>query len=147
MARYSVTVASSPDAVYALVADASARPDWLPELKATSGAPDGLLVTGDRFTGYSQLLGHEFVGSSEVTGAQPGRMLAERVVIGASVTTEWTFEPADGGRSTVVTQRMRIEYPRGPLGPVARWLVGRRVDRLQRAALRRLESLAEATRP
>ena len=144
MALHSVTVASAPDVVYAVVADGNARPAWLPELERTEGAPQRPLDEGDRFTGYSSLLAHRFAGSSEVTGAQPASRLAERVIIGACLTTEWRFESIDGGRATKVSQSMDVEYPQGPLGRVARWVLGRRIERLQHESLRRLAALVEA---
>lgn len=144
MARHSVVVASAPDVVYAVVADGSARSDWLPELASTEGAPPRPLERGDRFTGYPSLLGHRFVSTSEVTEADPAVRIAERVVIGAGLTTEWVFEPVDDGRATRVSQSMVIDYPAGVFGRLARWVLARRVDRLQREALRRLAALAEA---
>lgn len=131
-------VAAAPDAVYAVVADLQRRPTWLGELvhidpKATTA------TVGTHFEGESRLLLHRFPGSSEIIRADPGVALSERVHLGARLTSEWTFAPtANGG--TRVRHCMEVTLPGGPLGPIERFVLRRRIASLQRAAL---DGLAE----
>ena len=94
-----------------------------------------------RFEGESRLLLHTFPGSSEVVRAEPGAALSERVHLGARITSEWTFaSTVDGG--TRVRHCMEVALPGGPLGPIERFVLRRRIASLQRAALESLDSLA-----
>ena len=131
-------MAASPSEVYELVANAARRAEWLPELDAVS-APDRALVRGDRFDGFSSLLLHRFVGSSEVVDAVPAEALEERVIIGARLTTRWELT-GDGNGRTTVTHLLDVDFPEGPLGRLERWVLGRRLARLQRNGLRRLQA-------
>ena len=131
-------IAGSAAAAYALVADVARRPEWLRELKRVDG-PGRPVVEGDRFQGESSLLLHDFIGTSEVTKAEPGRALVEEVVLGARFVSEWTFEPA--GHGATVTHRVDIDFPGGPFGRLERWVLRRRLAAMQRSSLR---ALAEA---
>lgn len=129
----STTIAAEPDAVWELIADARRRPEWMPEVRVVS-TNDRALEKGDRFEGVSQLLGHGFVGVSEVTESVEGVSLAERVVIGARVSSRWTVSAAATGGSNV-TQELTIDFPSGALGRVERRLLLWRLRRLQRQSL------------
>ena len=137
LARDSAVVAAPPAEVYELIAHPRHRVRWLPELDATD-APDRELVEGDRFQGYSSLLLHRFVGASDVTAAEPGRVLEEHVVIGARMTTRWELTERPDG-TTEVTHVLDVEFPKGPLGRVARWVMRWRIAKLQRDGLKRLQ--------
>jgi uncharacterized protein YndB with AHSA1/START domain len=135
-------VAAGPDAVYAIVGDLQRRPTWLGELVHVDPSAT-TAEAGMRFEGESRLLLHRFPGSSEVVRAEPGVTLSERVHLGARLTSEWTFAPtADGG--TRVRHCMEVTLPGGPLGPIERFVLRRRIASLQRAALESLVSLASA---
>lgn len=129
-------------AVWEHLAVAPRRAEWLPELDATD-APARPLEAGDRFDGYSSLLAHRFVGSSEVVRADAPALLEERVVIGARFVTRWELVGVDGG-ATTVRHTVEVEFPGGPFGPLERWVLGRRMRRLQRAGLRRLAALVSS---
>ena len=135
-------VDAPPAAVYELIADARRRATWLPELETTPDAPDRPLTKGDRFVGYAELLGHRFVGSSEVVDADPGQGLVEQVVIGARFRTAWNVTPSGDGTSCRVTHEIDIEFPQGPMGRIERWVLARYLVRLQRKGLRRLAQAA-----
>ena len=132
-------VGADPGAVYAVLADVAARPTWLPELLRVD-APPGPGALGTRFTGETALLGHRFIGASEVVGAEAGRMLAEEVYLGARMRSTWTLEPAPEG--TRVVHRIEIDFPAGPFGRVERWVLRRRLKRLQRRSLAALAGVA-----
>ena len=147
MPRHRVRVDAPAATVYAFIADARQRPTWLPELAETAGAPDRPLATGDRFVGYATLLGHRFVGASEVLEAEPGLRLEEEVVIGARFRTAWQITPAgenNGRPACEVVHRIDIEFPQGALGTLERWVLTRYLSRLQRKGLRRLAGRSAA---
>jgi uncharacterized protein YndB with AHSA1/START domain len=127
----SATVGASPEAVYALLADVGRRPEWLHELRRVE--PPARLEPGARFTGWSKLALHEFVGESEVVRVEPGRAMAERIVLGVRFVSEWELVPVDDG--TRVRHRLMVELPGGPLNRVERWVLRRRLAALQRASL------------
>lgn len=88
------------------------------------------------------MLLHRFVGASEVVEATAGQTIEERIVIGARMRTRWTVErTADGCE---VTHELDVDFPGGPLGRLERWVLERRLSRMQRAGLARLQT--EATR-
>lgn len=134
------TVPGEPDDVYGIVADVARRPEWLRELRHVV-APAGPVTEGVRFEGQSSLLLHDFIGTSDVVRAEPGRALVEQVVLGARFTSAWTFEAAPGG--TLVTHHVDIDFPGGPLGRLERWVLRRRLSVMQRASL---EALAQLVR-
>jgi hypothetical protein len=126
-------VGADPGAVYAVLADLSSRPAWLAELRRVD-APPGPAAVGTRFTGESSLLFHDFAGVSEVVTAEPGRELAEEVLLGARMVSRWTLEN-DGATRTRVTHVIEIDFPTGPLGRLERWVLRRRLAQLQRRSL------------
>lgn len=129
-------IAAPPDQVWACIADVGRRPSWMTELTKVEAGP-GLVSTGDRFTGRSSLLLHDFIGKSEVTKAEPGRILTEEVVIGARFVSHWEVVETEGGGSSV-RHEIDVEYPNGPFSPVERWVLRRRLVRMQRDTLRNL---------
>ena len=102
-------------------------------------APSRPLAEGDQFEGGTSVLGHSFVGRSQVEEARAGQVLRERVMIGARVESTWTFT-TDGGE-TRVDHRLDVELPRGPLAPIARIVLRRRLAKLQRQSLAGLNDL------
>lgn len=139
----SIVVPADADAVYEVVANLNRRPQWLHELKRVETS-DAQAKEGVRFVGESRVLGHDFLGTSEVVQANPGKALAEEVYLGARFTSEWTFTAVDGG--TQVRHCIDIDFPAGPLGALARLLLRRRLASMQRsslAALSRVHSASE----
>lgn len=135
---------ASPADVYDVVSDVKRRPTWLRELTAVRGGR-GPLEVGDRFEGRSSVLLHDFVGTSEVVRAEPGRALAEQVVLGARFTSEWTFEEVAGG--TEITHVVDIDFPGGPFGWLERWALRRRLSSMQVSSLRALSTKEPEPRP
>lgn len=122
--------------MYALLAEASKRSKWMPELRWTDAAP-GPVQEGDRFNGESSLLFHDFFGTSQVVDAKPGQRLEEHVVIGAHFTSTWALE-RDGDSRTTVRHSIVVHYPAGPFSGLERWVLRRRLSRMQRRGMRRL---------
>jgi hypothetical protein len=107
------------------------------ELVAVDAAP-GLVTAGDRFDGRSRILAHDFLGASEVTDVQPCCHLEEQVVIGARFVSRWTLAPqADG--TTQVHHTIDVDFPEGPFSALERWVLRRRLLRMQRQSLRNLD--------
>jgi uncharacterized protein YndB with AHSA1/START domain len=124
----SVTVGAPPSVVYGLLADIGRRPEWLAELRRVQ-APTEPVEVGTRFEGQSSLLFHDFVGTSEVVRADPGRTLAEQVYLGARFVSAWELDATAGG--TTLRHTVTIDFPDGPLGRLERWVLRRRMGRLQ----------------
>jgi uncharacterized membrane protein len=137
--RRDAVVLAGPDEVYKLIADLPRRPEWLAEIQRVDA--EGVAEPGVRFTGESSLLLHDFVGESVVVGAEPGRRLTEHIVLGARLVSTWTLEPAGDG--TRVRHEIDIDFPHGPLGRLERWLLCRRMMRMQRKSLRSLAALLD----
>lgn len=134
----SVTVAAGPDEVYEVLADIGRRPQWLAELRRVD-APAEPVQAGTRFEGQSSLLFHDFVGTSEVLRAEAGRALAEQVYLGARFVSEWQLDAtADGTR---LRHTVAIDFPDGPLGRLERWVLRRRMARMQQKSLEALTDL------
>jgi uncharacterized protein YndB with AHSA1/START domain len=134
-------VPGTPEAVWAAVADVRRRPAWLAELRRVDDG-EGPAEPGTRFTGQASLLGHDLLGHGVVHEAEVGRVLVEEIVLGARLVSTWTFEAEGDGTRTRVGHALVIDYPRGPLGGLERWLVRRRLARMQRTSLAALASLA-----
>lgn len=132
-------VAASADVVWRLIADPTQRPSWMTELRRVDAAP-GPVAVGDRFVGESSILFHGFIGASEVTAAEPGARLTEEVVIGARFVSRWDLVPADDGEGTVVRHSIDVDFPAGPFSAIERWVLRRRLLRMQRASMRNLAS-------
>ena len=133
---HATDVAARPEDVWALLADPSTRPSWMTELVEVDASP-GPVQVGDRFDGRSSILFHDFIGASQVTEAEPGRRLAEEVLIGARFTSRWELVPSPDG-STRVRHTIDVEFPGGPFSRIERWVLRRRLLRMQRASLRNL---------
>lgn len=130
-------VGAAPGAVYDVLADIARRPEWLHELRRVE-APHGPVEVGTRFTGTSSLFLHEFVGESEVMRVEPGRALAERIVLGVRLASEWELTATEGG--TLVRHCLVVELPGGPLSRLERWVLRRRLAAMQKSSLTALRS-------
>lgn len=132
-------VPAPPLAVWAKIADPAERPAWMTELRRVDAAT-GEVQVGDRFSGASAILGHEFLGESRVTDVDRGKLLAEEVVIGARFVSRWELVPSGDGRSTKVHHVIDVQFPTGVFGAVERWVLRRRLLRMQRTSLEALAS-------
>ena len=130
-------VAAATEAVWSVVADPSQRPAWMTELRRVDADP-GEVEVGDRFVGESSILLHDFIGASEVTAVEAPKVLAEEVVIGARFVSRWELVPSADGSSTTVRHSIDVEFPAGPFSRLERWVLRRRLLRMQRASLRNL---------
>lgn len=137
----SVTIDAAPHEVYEVLADIGRRPEWLSELRRVE-PPTGPVQVGTRFEGQSSLLFHDFVGTSEVVQAEPGQALAEQVYLGARFVSEWQLDATSQG--TRLRHTVAIDFPDGPLGRLERWVLRRRMSRMQEKSLAALARLFRA---
>jgi uncharacterized protein YndB with AHSA1/START domain len=133
---YASDVPGSPGEVWSLIADPSSRPSWMTELRKVDATP-GPVAVGDRFAGQSSILLHDFIGESKITDAEPGHLLAEEVVIGARFVSRWTVTPSSSGGSNV-RHTIEVEFPSGPFSPIERWVLRRRLLRMQKSTMAKL---------
>jgi hypothetical protein len=129
-------VAAAPAQVWALLADPTSRPSWMTELVAVDAEP-GPVEVGDRFSGRSSILLHDFIGESTVTVADPAQVLEEQVVIGARFVSRWEVRPTGDGGSTV-RHLIDVEFPHGPFSAVERRVLRRRLLRMQKTTMANL---------
>lgn len=132
---HAMDVAAPPGEVWAVLADPSTRPSWMTELTEVDAAP-GPVAVGDRFNGRSSIFFHDFIGASEVTESQPGRRLVEEVVIGARFVSRWDVTATSAGAT--VHHTIDVEFPVGPFSPIERFILRRRLLRMQRQSLANL---------
>jgi hypothetical protein len=126
------TIPAAPERVYRAVADARDRPQWLTEMSDVD-APEGPVQPGTRFTATSSLLLHSFHGASEVHEADGISRVSEEVHLGARFHSTWTIVPSPTG--SVLRHRIELDLPTGPLGWLARVVLGRRLRRMSQRSL------------
>jgi uncharacterized membrane protein len=83
--------------------------------------------------------------NSEITTDRPNSLIAWRSVEDSDLKSrgEVLFEPARGGRGTVVTVKMDYDLPAGQLGKAVAWLTGKSPDLHVRLTLVRFKQLME----
>lgn len=91
-------------------------------------------------------LGKTFEWDSEVINDEPGHLIAWKSLPGSDVNQAGAvrFEPATGGRGTLVTVEINYEPPAGALGVAIAKLIGQDPDALTKENLRRFKQLMEA---
>lgn len=128
-------VPARPARVYPFLADPEQRTTWMTELRRVEAKP-GMVEPGDRFVGLTSILFHDFIGTSEVTEVEPEVLLTEEVVIGARFVSRWRLTEVEGG--TRVHHSIDVDFPGGPFSRLERWVLGRRLLRVQRQSLANL---------
>ena len=122
----SISVAVTPDELYALVSDVTRMGDWSPICRACWwDEGDGPRV-GAWFTGRNELPERTWETRCQVVAADPGREFAWEVNNGW-VRWGYTFEPEDGG--TRLTESWEFLPARHRRVPRAVGRKGRRADR------------------
>lgn len=99
-------------------------------------AMPGPVAAGDRFTGQSSILFHDFIGVSEVSRVEQDTTIVEEVVIGARFVSRWQLVAEGAG--TRVHHTIDVEFPAGPFSRLERWVLRRRLIRMQRQSLANL---------
>ena len=143
----SITIAASPEALFALSQDYALRREWDPFtremqfLDGAKGPAPGVRVWGRAWNGLTMTV--------EYVTVQPPHVVAMKMVRGpwffASFAGSWHFEPAADGTTRVTFRYVFTTRPRWLpwlADPLVRWAFGRDI----RARLRGLKHGAERKR-
>ena len=139
--EHTVTVGKSPQECYAFWRDVSNLPKFSPTLESVTALDDRR--SHWVFRGPA---GKRIEWDSEITVDRPGERLAWHSLKGSHVMHAGVlrFEPAPGGRGTVVRVMMHYRPPAGALGAGVAKLSGRDPNSQVREDLRRFKSLIES---
>lgn len=112
-AEASIDVDATPDAVWAVVADAPRTPEWSPvchrcEWVGGPEAPEQASVVGARFRGHNKLNGVRWSRECVVTEAEPGRVFAFSTLFKGREQTRWRYELEPTASGTTVTEAYEI---------------------------------------
>lgn len=136
------TASCDPEAIMAMVRDATSWPAWQPEIVATAGS--GRLEVGDVVEGRARMLGFDVHGRAHAErSTETG--FSEDVIVGVRMRVHYDVMQRDG--RTIVTARLETRLPTGLSGRVLSVFLKRRLARMQKIALERLVAQAEASAP
>ncbi len=138
--KNSITIARPAGDLYAFWRDENNAPKFMqdiPEARKTGEKTSHWVASGP--------LGTKTEWDAEVIADDPGRMFTWKTLPGAMVPHAGTvkFEPATGGRGTVVTVELNYEAPGGIFGEAAAKMVGSDPNSVSRENLRRFKQLME----
>lgn len=138
--EHTVNVGKSPHECYAFWRDVSNIPKFSPMLEAVQALDDRRSHWVIRGPG-----GARFEWDSEITVDRPGERLAWHSLKGSQITHAGVvrFEPATGGRGTLVRVMMHYQPPAGRVGLGFAKVLGKDPNSQVREDLRRFKSLIE----
>jgi uncharacterized protein YndB with AHSA1/START domain len=103
----SVEIAAPPDAVWEVLVDVDAWPEWNPDVKSAS--LDGAFANGSRFTWKS---GPSTITSTIERADRPEVAGWRGTTLGARAIHVWRLEPTDGGTRVSTRESMSGLVPR-----------------------------------
>jgi uncharacterized protein YndB with AHSA1/START domain len=103
----SVEIAAPPDAVWEVLVDVDAWPEWNPDVKSAS--LDGAFANGSRFTWKS---GPSTITSTIERADRPEVAGWTGTTLGARAIHVWRLEPTDGGTRVSTRESMSGLVPR-----------------------------------
>jgi hypothetical protein len=121
--RVSVSVAASPDIVYALVSDLTRSGEWSAECRGgtwVDGTPGtvgavfrGVNYRDEDVVAWAPVVRGEWTTEAEVVVAEPGRRFSwsMRNTLGHKQDSVWTHEVAPDGTGSVLTHHFRMGEP------------------------------------
>jgi uncharacterized membrane protein len=135
-----VTIARSPEELYARWRDLARLPDLMAHLRSVTPLDERRSRWVARGPG-----GTRIAWEAEITADEPGRLIAWRSVDGSDLENAGSvrFTPAPGGRGTEVKVLLSYERPAGRLGEAAVTLLGGSGDQEVREDLRRFKQRME----
>lgn len=135
--RTSAIIQASPEELYERWRDIESAPEWSEQTVSAH-------KTGDTTSSWVMKIGdHVVQWNSEILADEPGRRIAWRSIGGdLDEAGEVVFEPAVGGRGTMVTWLQ--EYRMGKLQSAWQTLVGRNPKQAIIESLRHFKALAES---
>jgi uncharacterized membrane protein len=136
----SITVNKSPEECYRFWRNFDRFPEFMQHLEAVEKITD----TRSHWKARAPI-GSSVEWDAEITADQPGEMLAWHSVEGADVDNGGTvrFEPAPGGRGTLVRVEMQYKPPGGKAGALVAKLFGENPSQQMDGDLRRFKQLIE----
>ena len=141
LAKASVTVNRSAEDLYRAWKDIESAPRFMVDVESVR-------KTDDRHSHWVTRgpLGTKPEWDSEVFRDDPNHLIAWKTLPGADIAHAGTvrFDPATGGRGTVVTLEINYEPPGGPIGKAFAKLTGNDPSKNVREDLRRFKQLMEA---
>jgi uncharacterized membrane protein len=140
--RKAVTIRRPPEDVYRFWRDLPNLPRFMRHLESVEMVPGR---ARSRWVARGPA-GRRVAWDAELTEEQPSRLLAWRTLPGADVEHEGRveFEPARGGRETVVRVRLAYRAPAGKMGALLARLLGAEPAQQVTDDLRRLAQVLEA---
>jgi uncharacterized membrane protein len=135
-----ITVNKSPDECYRFWRNFDRFPEFMQHLDAVEKITD----TRSHWKAKAPI-GPSVEWDAEISADQPGEMLAWHSVQGADVDNGGTvrFEPAPGGRGTIVRVEMQYKPPGGKAGALVARLFGENPSQQMDGDLRRFKQLIE----
>lgn len=137
----SMTIGKSPEELYSFWRNFENLPQFMAHL-------DDVTVQDNTRSHWQAKgpAGTQFAWDAEITEDQPNQLIAWRSLPGAQVQNQGTvrFQPAPGGRGTVVRVTMQYDPPAGPLGAGIAKLFGEEPKVQVDGDLRRLKQVLEA---
>lgn len=141
LVKHTVTVNRPADELYRYWREVENAPRFMTNIRSANR------IEGGRSHWVSSgPLGKTFEWDSEIINDQPGRLIAWKSLPGGDVDQAGSvrFEPASGGRGTVVTIEVNYEPPAGVLGIAVAKILGEDPDGQVRENLRHFKQLMEA---
>jgi len=138
--KHSTTINKSPAELYAFWRDVENCPRFMSNVESVSKQDE----THSHWVSTGPF-GHKFAWDSQIINDQPDRLIAWNSLPGGDVNVAGSvrFEPATGGRGTVVTLEFNYEPPAGIVGLTVAKLLGEDPDRHARENLRHFKQLME----
>ena len=135
-----ITINKSPDECYRFWRNFDRFPEFMQHLEAVEKITD----TRSHWKARAPI-GSSVEWDAEISADQPGELLAWHSVEGADVDNGGTvrFEPAPGGRGTVVRVEMQYKPPGGKAGALVARLFGENPSQQMDGDLRRFKQLIE----
>jgi len=141
LVKHSVTINRSAEDLYRAWRDVEAAPRFMAQVESVR-------KTGDNTSHWVVFgpFGKPIEWDSEIINDDPNRLIAWKTLPGAAGDHAGTirFEPAPGGRGTVVTLELNYEPPAGVLGLTVARALGRDPSRIALENLRHFKQLMEA---
>ena len=136
----SIDVAATPEAAFAVVADMTQAPRWVPDLVSVTKVTDGPVAVGTRYTEVVQMGDKQGDGELWVTVHEPPRVYAHDGQGGpARFSARFTIEPAGDGCRVVHDYEVKLTGMARLMAP----LMSKWVEKNSRAAMDNLKRLIE----
>jgi len=140
-AEASVIIRRSPEECFEFWSNVENFPRFIPEIRSVRPTGEKTSHWTAGFEGHSS----QIEWDSETTADPATRRITWQSIPGSNiyVTGEATFEPAPGGRGTVVRVQLDFDHPGRTLTAPASRMVGKHPEQIMYKSLRRMKQLLE----